>query len=333
MPSNAPSYVEREADEDLYDALKAGDFCYVLNSRQMGKSSLLVQTMQRLQAEGITCTVIDLTQIGSHGVSADIWYADIISTLVSGFELAGTFNLRSWWDERNHISPVLRWNQFIEEVLLTKISQNIVIFIDEIDSVLSLNFPTDDFFASIRNCYEQRAYNPPYKHITFTLLGVASPSDLIQDKKRTPFNIGKGIELKGFQLHEAKSLAIGLAGKVKNPKEALKEVLQWTDGQPFLTQRICKLIQADDQGLSVDELVKSRIIENWEAQDEQAHLRTIRDRIWRNEQRVSRLLGLYQQILQQDEIATDNSVEQIDLRLTGLVQVAGKGVRKSTSDR
>jgi hypothetical protein len=45
-------------DETFYQALKAGEFCYVLNLRQMGKSSLKVQTMQRLQAEGVACAEI-----------------------------------------------------------------------------------------------------------------------------------------------------------------------------------------------------------------------------------------------------------------------------------
>jgi hypothetical protein len=43
------------------------------------------------------------------------------------------------------------------------------------------------------------------------------PSDLIQDKNRTPFNIGRAIALHGFSLDEAQPLAQGFVGKTDNP--------------------------------------------------------------------------------------------------------------------
>jgi signal transduction histidine kinase len=65
--------------------------------------------------------------------------------------------------------------------------------------------------------------------------------------------------------------------------------------------------------------VRSHIIENWETQDNPEHLRTIRDRVLCSEQHTGRLLGLYQQILRQVEVEGDNSIEQKELRLSGLV--------------
>jgi WD40 repeat protein len=103
-------------------------------------------------------------------------------------------------------------------------------------------------------------------------------------------------------------------------------VLQWTGGQPFLTQKLCQLVLIAESSIPegneaewVENLVRSHVIQNWESQDDPEHLKTIRDRILCNEQRTSRLLGLYQQILQQGEIAADNISEQMELRLSGLV--------------
>lgn len=331
LPVNAPTYISRAADELLLQALLAGEYCYVLNSRQMGKSSLRIQTMNRLLADDIACAEIELSGIGSQQITCQQWYGGLIQELASGFDLE--VNVMEWLCDRAHLSPVQCLGEFISNVLLQQIKQQLVIFIDEIDSTLSLSFPADDFFALIRNCYEQRANKPEYRRLTFVLLGVATPSNLIQNKASAiPFNIGQAIELEGFQLSESQPLMAGFEELTPHPLAVLEEILHWTGGRPFLTQKLCRMMTqallcrqdidlaptAETETQLVRDIVHTQIIEHWESRDEPEHLRTIRDRMLYSEQSRDLLL-LYQRILRGERIPAGNQIEQLELRLTGLV--------------
>ena len=326
LREDSPTYIKRKADEDLYRDLCNGEFCYVLYPRQMGKSSLQVKTKQRLKAEGIACVAIDVTSIGINNVTQEQWYYSIATKLSGILPPEIDFELRDWWREQLDLSPIQRLDQLVEKVILKNIHQQVIIFIDEIDSLRDLNFKTDDFFAWVRSNYNKRAENPDYERISYVLIGTVAPGDLIQDKRRTPFNIGSPTEINGFKLHEAQPLEPGLKVKTGNSQTLLTAILSWTGGQPFLTQKLCKLVPDAEESIPengetawLDKLVQERIIKNWAAQDEPEHLKTIRDRLLFDEKKVSGLLGIYQQVLQEGEVLAEDNPLQMELRLSGIV--------------
>ena len=190
LKSGAPSYIERAADRELREALLRHEFCYVLTPRQMGKSSLMVRTANQLQQEGMLSVIIDLTGIGSTGVSVESWYLGQLKRIAESLSrvrlliLVGTTQLSQYGTEVLDLSRGSRSGQ---------VPNPVVIFVDEIDTTLSLPY-SDDYFAAIRALYNGRPVNPELERLTFVLLGVAAPSQLIKDPQRTPFNIGTRID-------------------------------------------------------------------------------------------------------------------------------------------
>ena len=322
-------YIERKADQDLYESLKRSECCCIFNSRQMGKSSLRVHMIDKLQHEGFYCATIDPQTIGVNSTQEQ-WYGSVATSLIDGFGLDDSFDLDDWISEHQHLSPIAWLDAVLGKVLLTEISAPIVIFVEEIDSLRSLSFSIDDFFVLIRSCYERRAHDAKYNRLNFVLIGVTTPRDLIRSNYHSNFNIGREIELTGFRLDEASAFLEGMRGLVPDPKAVLSEVLSWTGGQPFLTQKLLSITlqyldhaaftNSDNLAEQIGNIVQAKVIDNWESQDQPEHLRTLQDRILQiDEGDKGVLLGLYKQILENGSIVSDDNDDEIRLRLTGLV--------------
>lgn len=326
LKREAPSYISRKADSELLQATLAGEYCNVLTARQMGKSSLMVRTAYELRKQNVKTAIVDLTAIGS-GVSANEWYLGFASAL--SVPLMLRTDVDKWWAQRAERGPLQKFSDFLREVVLTEVETPIVVFVDEIDSTLNLAF-TDDFFAAIRAMYNKRADDEVYRRLTFVLLGVTRPADLIKDRTRTPYNIGLNITLTDFQVGEMRVFQEALdsvwAGQGLN---VVQWVLGWTGGQPYLTQKLCAELVAHRDGRITETVVEAmveRLFLTEEARKE-SNLRAVRDRMVTSPY-LARMLKTYQRILNGKGVVDDEqSVEQNELKLVGLVRSVNNALK------
>ncbi|MCX6360440.1 MAG: AAA-like domain-containing protein [Armatimonadetes bacterium] len=242
LSPSAPSYVERQADRDLYDTLKRGELCYVLDTRQVGKSSLMVRTAARLRSDGLRVASLDLSAAGQN-VEPEQWYMGLLYMLAAQMDRDEA--CEAFWAAHANMSPVLRFMAAVRHCLLPAAPGPLVVFIDEIDAVRSLPFIADELFTAVRAAYNQRADHPDMRRLTFCLIGVATPPDLIRDPRTTPFNVGRRIELTDFTPEEAAGLAAGLGGGEQNAV-LFRRIMYWTGGHPYLTQRLCHAVASSD---------------------------------------------------------------------------------------
>jgi hypothetical protein len=327
---DAPCYVERQADNDLLEGLSRAEFCYVLTSRQMGKSSLMVRTANKLRESDATVVVLDLTAIGQN-LTPEQWYDGLLLRL--GRQLQIEDELDAFWRSHDRVSPVQRFMAAIRDVALTKRAGALVIFVDEIDVVRSLPFATDEFFAAIRECYNRRVEEPELNRLTFCLLGVATPAELIRDARTTPFNIGKRIELADFTEVEAAPLAQRLAPQPKKAEELLKQIFHWTNGHPYLSQTFCKAVADGNRSSNPSKLAVAdarsidllceKLFLSPRAREQDDNLLFVRERILRSEADLAKLLRLYGEVHKGERIRDDETDDLINqLRLAGIVDVA-----------
>ena len=105
---DAACYIERPADEQLYQLCLRGEFAYVLSTRQMGKSSLMIRTAQRLrETPEAAAATVDLTQLGVAETGErgeQWWYFGIAERIAEQLDLSA--DLETWWDDKKRLPPV-----------------------------------------------------------------------------------------------------------------------------------------------------------------------------------------------------------------------------------
>ncbi len=315
-------YIKRKADDELLELCRNGEFAFILSSRQVGKSSLMVRTAQELAKENVRSVIIDLSAIGVN-LSPDEWYLGILNEIAN--ELNLETDIFAWWSAHSQLGQTQRLVNFFRDVMLKEVEERVVLFFDEIDSTLSIDF-SDDFFAALRAIYNARSTVPDFSRLSFVLIGVATPSDLISDPKRTPFNIGRRVDLTDFTLEEAAPLKDGFG---EQGDEVLREVFEWTNGHPYLTQRLCAYLAQEARRNrvfsknSVSGVLAAAVETLFKGEEgrNDNNLQFVRDMLLERSKNTVDVLRLYRKVYKEKKVEDDEqSLDKSHLKLSGIVR-------------
>ncbi|MFO0591378.1 MAG: AAA-like domain-containing protein [Polyangiaceae bacterium] len=319
-------YVQRPADRLLPEALLAGDYCHILAPRQIGKTSLCFRTARELARRGVRCALVDVTAAGTPSTTEE-WYFGLVDEIARRLKLPDPLDV---WQKRSPVAPAQRFRDYVRALVEDDPDgAPLVIFLDEIEMVRLAPVDVDDFLLILRSFHEERGQSPALRRLTFCLIGVTTPNDLIKNKSVTPFNVSKPIRVDDFTRAECDALAPGLEGLDADIPAVLDAVYAWTDGHPYMTMRACFELarrgkaKRGEERAAVDEIVRELFLERpLEDTNLNYAARRFEDaKFDRDGARLAEKIQLYRTVLQhKDPPAHNESSVQMELRICGMVK-------------
>lgn len=257
-------YVERKADLQLHCIIEAMQRPgYVLVSRQMGKTNLLLRAKRKWENSRDLYVYIDMSNIDE--TEKECFQSLIDIAIDTHEEMLGRVRERIQDLRRTNItkSPVQAHNEELR-VLLGAIEGKLVFILDEIDSLTRTAF-SDNVFSQIRSVYFSRINYPVLEKLTYVLSGVVEPTEIIKNPKISPFNIGEKILLDDFS-HDEYMVFVKNACLETFGEAVLERVFYWTGGNPRMTWDVCYELQyrSNLTTETVDALVKKMYLTSYD---------------------------------------------------------------------
>lgn len=262
VPDNL--YVERKADKQLHNIVEAMQRPgYVLVSRQMGKTNLLLRAKRKWENSDDLYVYIDMSNIDE--TEKDCFESLIDTAIDTHEEILGRLRDKIEDLRRKNIikSPVQAHNEELR-LLLKSVKGKLVFILDEIDSLTRTSF-SDNIFSQIRSTYFSRVNYPVLEKLTYVLSGVVEPTEIIKNPKISPFNIGEKIHLDDFS-HEEYLTFLNKADLNWLGNEVIERIYFWAGGNPRMTWDICYELQhsKDQTPQKVDSLVKNMYLTSYD---------------------------------------------------------------------
>jgi hypothetical protein len=309
MNPESQFYVKRPADAIALQEMRQGGVVVIKAPRQMGKSSLLVRTVQAAKQMNKQVVFLDFQLLDKTALaSADLFYQRFC-TWISG-KLRLPDRVEEHWQRHRGQGNPLCCTYYLEDWLLTDRSQPLVLAMDEVETVFGTSFRSE-FFGMLRSWYNNRATEPSWRLLDLVLVTSTEPYLWIENLEQSPFNVAQEIKLVDFTAEQVADLN----QKHGNPltRSQTQQLMAWLNGHPYLVRRSLYLVASGR--MTAAQLFETAIDEQGAFGD---HLQYY---LFRLSSRPDLMRGLLQ-VIRNQSCADERLVFR--LQSAGLVQRQGK---------
>ncbi len=232
----------------------------LLGARQTGKTTLLTRLRDLLQ-DAAPCVLIDLSVMIKQDARACFCY--VAFCLLN--EIRERYSESTHLPECYPIDSAVEFVQFLQALAASCSAQRIVVLLDEVGA-LSPEV-SDAFFNALRTVFTQgRALNNQLSKYLFAFGGAVDLYALTFGTI-SPLNICEKIHLGDLSKADVRTIVGQFARlNVRVTTATAERIHAWTGGHPYLTMRMCALLEA--MGLSqlsptqVDEVAEQMLVED-----------------------------------------------------------------------
>jgi transcriptional regulator with XRE-family HTH domain len=252
VPLDSPFYLERVPAQAQIDRelAKPGGLVRIKAPKEMGKTSLLMRTLDSAKGLGYQTVSLNIEQVDAAILSdLDRFLRWLCANVARQLQLPPM--LDEYWDE--DLGSKISCTAYFQDYLLAKISTPLVLAFDEMNRMFEHPQMAQDFLPLLRSWYEEAKISPIWQKLR--LIVVHSTEIYIPlQLNQSPFNVGLPIQLDTFSQAEVQQLARCYGLDWDSGAEA-RQLMEMVGGHPALVN--ITLYHLSDGDVSLSELLKN----------------------------------------------------------------------------
>jgi hypothetical protein len=246
-----PWYLARPTDSTALALIqKPGQTLTIKGPRQMGKSSLLMRTVNAGHAAGKRVALLDFQLVDEESkADSAVFFRRFASWVAEQLNL--TDSVGTFWNA-GYSNPQ-NCTRYLEQHVLEPLGGPCIVAIDETDAIFQTTF-SQDFFSMLRSWHNRRAdpTRRTWKKIDIILSTSTEPQFFIDRPHESPFNVGVTLQLEDFELEQVRRLnAIHPRPLGSGDVDRLYSLVR---GHPYLTRKALFQVASETPAGTADEL-------------------------------------------------------------------------------